>query len=74
MIPRQFRESKYQDMIERAKKLTDNECLRVVENPDVSITAIMSLMNKEGYKVTRRTVDKKKTLYIYKKVKPKTTP
>jgi len=67
-IPEQKKTSKYQDLIDEAKKLTDIECLQVVEQKDVSITAVMSLMRKEGYKVTLRTVDGKQTLFIANKV------
>jgi len=66
-IPEQERVSKYKALIDKAKTLEAEECLEVVENKNLSITAIMSLMRKEGYKVTQRTVNKKVTLYIAKK-------
>lgn len=67
IIPRQFRESKYKDLVDEAKNLADDQCIQVEDNEDISITAIMSLMRKEGYKVTQRTVNGVKTLYIYNK-------
>jgi len=67
-IPEQKKTSKYQDLIDEAKTLSDDECLQVVEQKDVSITAVMSLMRKEGYKVTLRTVEGKQTLFIANKV------
>jgi len=66
-IPEQERVSKYKALIDRAKTLENEECLEVVERKDISITAIMSMMRKEGYKVTQRTVNGKKTLYIANK-------
>lgn len=67
-IPEQRKTSKYQDLLDEAKNLSNNEALEVVEQKDVSITAVMSLMRKEGYKVTLRTVDGKQTLYVANKV------
>jgi len=67
IIPRQFRESKYKALIERASKLTGDECLQVVEQDGISVTAIMSQMRKLGYKVTQRKIDSIVNLFIYKK-------
>lgn len=66
IIPKQMRTSKYAELIEKAKVLTEKDALKVQETEGVSLLAVMSLMRKAGYKVTLRTENKVKYLYIAK--------
>jgi len=61
------RTAKYQEILDSAKKLKPEEAIEVNEQKDVSLTSIMSFMRKKGYKITQRTVQGKKSLYITKK-------
>jgi len=58
------RVSKYDDLLKQAKKLEGTQALRIVESKDVKISSIAPLMYKLKLKVTNRTENKKKVLYI----------
>ena len=66
IIPVQIRTSKYSEILEKAKTLKDNEAMQIEPDEGISLEAIMSYMRTANYKVSLRTVNKNKVLYIAK--------
>ena len=66
-IPEHIRIGKYNALVEQAKELGENDSIRVEERENVSLPAIASQFVKLGYKITRRTIDEKKVLFISNK-------
>jgi hypothetical protein len=66
IIPVSTRKSKYQEILDKAKTLKDNEAIAIQEDLETSLISIMSYMRMQNHKVSLRTVNKIKTLYISK--------